>query len=202
MCHSSLTIELSDQCEHDSDGVVPSVWLPCQGHVEGYVSQRFHQEWFNAAIFVKIKNQGEEAFKHETYGNLIIFKRKITESTGTTSLKDYLGWVLELLEVVQFKSPDVMLKFPQLMVKLKYEPQINLGEDLLKNPATSNIGCMSYYSEHGGRVIDLDAFPENLWQLLRCGGDTTRILKNKQSNFISFVIDDISTSVNDAAPTV
>ncbi|KAH7657158.1 nuclear pore complex protein Nup205 protein [Dioscorea alata] len=70
--------------------------------------------------------------------------------------------VLELLEVVQFKSPDVTLKFPQPMLKFKYEPQV---EDLLKNPATSDIGGIYYYSERGDRLIDLDAFHEKLWQI-------------------------------------
>ncbi|KAJ0987901.1 hypothetical protein J5N97_006257 [Dioscorea zingiberensis] len=70
--------------------------------------------------------------------------------------------VLALLEVFQFKSPDVTMKFPQLMSNFKYESQV---EDLLRNPATSNIGGIYYYSERGDRLIDLDAFHEKLWQI-------------------------------------
>ena len=44
-----------------------------------------------ATVVVDINNQGEDAFKPEVYGNLIILERRITESTSSTILKDQHG---------------------------------------------------------------------------------------------------------------
>lgn len=59
--------------------------------------------------------------------------------------------VLELLEVVQFKSPDTTMKCSQ-------------AEDILGNPSTSGKGDIYYYSERGDRLIDLVSFRDKLWQ--------------------------------------
>ncbi|XP_010250099.1 PREDICTED: nuclear pore complex protein NUP205 [Nelumbo nucifera] len=68
--------------------------------------------------------------------------------------------VLELLEVVQFKSPDTVMKYSQFVSK-KYELQV---EDVLRNPAISEKGGVYYYSERGDRLIDLASFRDKLWQ--------------------------------------
>lgn len=68
---------------------------------------------------------------------------------------------LELLEVVQFRSPDIAMKYPQFLSSLKYDTQV---EDILRNSATSEMGGVYYYSERGDRLIDLDAFHGKLWQ--------------------------------------
>ena len=47
---------------------------------------------------MEIKNQGEDAFKPETYGDMIILERKILQSTSTTILKSYEGVYRMLLE--------------------------------------------------------------------------------------------------------
>lgn len=40
---------------------------------------------------MELKNQGEDAFKPEIYGRLIIIERRITESTSSIFLKDHQG---------------------------------------------------------------------------------------------------------------
>jgi len=44
-----------------------------------------------AVVQVEMKNSGEDAFKPEIYGGVIIIERRITESATATVLKDYLG---------------------------------------------------------------------------------------------------------------
>ena len=46
-----------------------------------------------AVIQVEIKNEGEDAFKPEIYGDLIIVERRISVSTSSTVLKDHQGFV-------------------------------------------------------------------------------------------------------------
>lgn len=56
-----------------------------------------HNQYFNmylcsyAVVHVEVKNQGEEAFKPETYGDVIIIERRISDSTSSTILKDHQG---------------------------------------------------------------------------------------------------------------
>lgn len=45
-----------------------------------------------ALVHVEIKNQGEDAFKHDIYGDVIMLERRITESASTSVLKDYQGF--------------------------------------------------------------------------------------------------------------
>ncbi|KAM0053457.1 putative structural maintenance of chromosomes protein [Helianthus debilis subsp. tardiflorus] len=44
-----------------------------------------------ALVHLEIKNQGEDAFKHDLYGDMIILERRITESSSTSVLKDHQG---------------------------------------------------------------------------------------------------------------
>lgn len=46
-----------------------------------------------ALVQVEIKNQGEDAFKHELYGDIIIVERRILESTSSITLKTSQGFV-------------------------------------------------------------------------------------------------------------
>ncbi|KAF5945828.1 hypothetical protein HYC85_016056 [Camellia sinensis] len=69
--------------------------------------------------------------------------------------------VLELLEVVQFRSPDTSMKYSQAVSNMKFG---FLAEDILRNPATSAKGGIYYYSERGDRLVDLAAFRDKLWQ--------------------------------------
>lgn len=69
--------------------------------------------------------------------------------------------VLDLLEVVQFRSPDTAMKYTEVVSNTKYNSQV---EDVLGNPSTSGSGGVYYYSERGDRLIDLAAFRDKLWQ--------------------------------------
>ncbi|XP_022752181.1 nuclear pore complex protein NUP205-like [Durio zibethinus] len=68
--------------------------------------------------------------------------------------------VLELLEVVQFRSPDTTMKLSQIISNMKYDL---LAEDILGNP-TSGKGGIYYYSKRGDRLIDLASLRDKLWQ--------------------------------------
>ncbi|XP_035542991.1 nuclear pore complex protein NUP205 isoform X2 [Juglans regia] len=81
------------------------------------------------------------------------------EYSGTRSISK--SQVLELLEVIQFKSPDTTMKLSQIVSNLKYDL---LAEDMLGNPATSAKGGIYYYSERGDRLIDLASLRDKLWQ--------------------------------------
>ncbi|KAL6226355.1 hypothetical protein ACLB2K_000317 [Fragaria x ananassa] len=69
--------------------------------------------------------------------------------------------VLELLEVVQFRSPDTNTKLSEIVSNTKYDL---LAEDVVCNPTTSGKSGVHYYSERGDRLIDLASFRDKLWQ--------------------------------------
>ncbi|KAG6723921.1 hypothetical protein I3842_03G232400 [Carya illinoinensis] len=83
----------------------------------------------------------------------------VMEYSGTRPISK--SQVLELLEVIQFKSPDTTMKLSQIVSNLKYDL---LAEDMLANPATSAKGGIYYYSERGDRLIDLASLRDKLWQ--------------------------------------
>lgn len=45
-----------------------------------------------ALVHIEMKNQGEDAFKAEQYGDIVIIERRILESSSTTVLKNYQGF--------------------------------------------------------------------------------------------------------------
>ncbi|TKY67999.1 Structural maintenance of chromosomes protein 6A [Spatholobus suberectus] len=66
----------------------------------------------NAIIQVEIQNEGEDAFKPEIYGDVIIVERRISESTSSTTLKDHQGKKVvsrkaDLLEIIEHFNIDV-----------------------------------------------------------------------------------------------
>ncbi|PKU70654.1 hypothetical protein MA16_Dca018731 [Dendrobium catenatum] len=73
-----------------------------------------------------------------------------------------LHQALECLEIIQFKPPDIALRYPQFFLNMKYHTQV---EDILRNPSTSEMGGVYYYSERGDRLIDVEAFHDRLWQV-------------------------------------
>ncbi|KAF3453692.1 hypothetical protein FNV43_RR04133 [Rhamnella rubrinervis] len=81
------------------------------------------------------------------------------EHTGMRTISK--SKVLELLEVVQFRSPDTTVKLSQIVSSFKYDLMV---EDVLGNPATSGKGGIYYYSERGDRLIDLALFRDKIWQ--------------------------------------
>jgi hypothetical protein len=44
-----------------------------------------------ALVYVEIKNEGEDSFKPEIYGDVIILERRISVSTSSIVLKDHQG---------------------------------------------------------------------------------------------------------------
>ncbi|KAL6554545.1 hypothetical protein OROHE_007568 [Orobanche hederae] len=71
--------------------------------------------------------------------------------------------VLELLEVIQFDSPDITLKSSEFVSSLKYS---STAGDILTNPATSRRDVY-YQSGRGDHLIDLSSLRDRLWQ--KCG---------------------------------
>ncbi|XP_045829439.1 structural maintenance of chromosomes protein 6A [Trifolium pratense] len=66
----------------------------------------------NAVIHVEIQNEGEDAFKPEIYGDVIIVERRISESTSSITLKDHQGKKVfsrkaDLLEIIEHFNIDV-----------------------------------------------------------------------------------------------
>lgn len=60
-----------------------------------YFPQLTCKEYFfdsSAIVSVEIKNKGEDAFKPEIYGDMLIIERRITEATSSTILKDCYGY--------------------------------------------------------------------------------------------------------------
>ncbi|KAF3625102.1 Nuclear pore complex protein [Capsicum annuum] len=103
---------------------------------------------------------GEEIFEHDVdLGASSPYSQISPGVNGARMISK--AKVLELLEVVQFKSADTVLKSSQAVSSAKYG---FLAEDILTNPATSEKGGVYYYSERGDRLIDLASFRDKLWQ--------------------------------------
>ncbi|KAL8128568.1 hypothetical protein V2J09_017723 [Rumex salicifolius] len=67
---------------------------------------------------------------------------------------------LELLDIVQFRPPDAVMKCSQAVTNTRYSM---LAEDILRSPP-SEIGGVYFFSERGDRLIDLASFRDKLWQ--------------------------------------
>ncbi|XP_034913916.1 nuclear pore complex protein NUP205 [Populus alba] len=99
----------------------------------------------------------ESGSDHVVYDSVIL--RNGTEHAGTQTISK--NKVLELLEVIQFRSPDTTMKLSQIVSNMKYDL---MAEDILGDPRTSGRGGIYYYSERGDRLIDLASFRDKLWQ--------------------------------------
>ncbi|KAL4195214.1 hypothetical protein AMTRI_Chr05g72240 [Amborella trichopoda] len=97
----------------------------------------------------------------DAVGSLLpITSQRHTENVVSTS--NFNSKVLEILDVIQFRSPDTALQFSQSISKLSRDMKV---EDILGSPATTENGGVYYYSERGDRLIDLAAFRDKLWQM-------------------------------------
>ncbi|XP_061965832.1 nuclear pore complex protein NUP205 isoform X1 [Populus nigra] len=94
---------------------------------------------------------------HVVYDSVIL--RNGTEHVGTQTISK--NKVLELLEVIQFRSPDTTMKLSQIVSNMKYDL---MAEEILGDPRTSGRGGIYYYSERADRLIDLASFRDKLWQ--------------------------------------
>lgn len=99
----------------------------------------------------------ESGSDHVVYDSVIL--RNGTEHAGTQTISK--NKVLELLEVIQFRSPDTTMKLSQIVSNMKYDL---MAEDILGDPRTSGRGGIYYYSERADRLIDLASFRDKLWQ--------------------------------------
>lgn len=99
----------------------------------------------------------ESGSDHVVYDSVIL--RNGTEHVGTQTISK--NKVLELLEVIQFRSPDTTMKLSQIVSNMKYDL---MAEDVLGDPRTSGRGGIYYYSERADRLIDLASFRDKLWQ--------------------------------------
>ncbi|KAE8668521.1 NUP205 protein [Hibiscus syriacus] len=123
-----------------------------------YVSSPHHREACQSILAHLLGHDVVETGTDVISQALILQNNKEHTATRTISKTKK---VLELLEVVQFRSPDTSMKLSQLISNSKYHL---LVEDILGNPTTSGKGGIYYYSERGDRLIDLGSLRDKLWQ--------------------------------------
>ncbi|KAM0892903.1 hypothetical protein ACQ4PT_025453 [Festuca glaucescens] len=124
MCHSSLHIELGEhvnfitgQNGSGKSAILTALCIAFGSRAKSTQRAAALKDFIktgcsHATVVVDINNQGEDAFKPEVYGNLIILERRITESTSSTLLKDQHGKKVahrkdDLNEIVEHFNIDV-----------------------------------------------------------------------------------------------
>eukprot|EP01018_Ginkgo_biloba_P007528 Gb_31282 [translate_table: standard] len=124
MCHSSLQIEFSEwvnfitgQNGSGKSAILTALCVAFGIKAKGTQRATSLKDFIKtgcsyALVIVEMKNEGEDAYKHEVYGDKIIIERRITETTNSTVLKDYLGKKVahrreELHELVEHFNIDV-----------------------------------------------------------------------------------------------
>ncbi|KAF3433163.1 hypothetical protein FNV43_RR24265 [Rhamnella rubrinervis] len=124
MCHSHLQIELGDsvnfitgQNGSGKSAILTALCVAFGCRAKGTQRASTLKDFIKtgcsyAVVHVEIKNQGEDAFKPEIYGDVIIIERRISESTSSTVLKDRQGKRVaskkeELRELVEHLNIDV-----------------------------------------------------------------------------------------------
>ncbi|KAK2645958.1 hypothetical protein Ddye_021153 [Dipteronia dyeriana] len=122
----------------------------------GYGSSSTHQE-ASQSILAHVFGQNCIEDKTDIISHPLTLQN-ITD-TGTRTISK--SKVLELLEVVQFRSPDTSMNLSQIVSSMKYDL---LAEDILGYSTTSGKGGIYYYSERGDRLIDLASFGDKLWK--------------------------------------
>ncbi|CAA7391608.1 unnamed protein product [Spirodela intermedia] len=126
MCHSSLQSEFGDcvnfitgQNGSGKSAILTALCVAFGCRAKGTQRASSVKDFIKtgcsyASVIVEIKNHGCDAFKPETYGDLIIVERRITESTSSTILKDYKGKKVaqrknELRELIDVENPCVIM---------------------------------------------------------------------------------------------
>lgn len=124
MCHSSLEIQFGDhvnfitgQNGSGKSAILTALCVAFGCRARGTQRAATLKDFIKtgcsySSILVEIKNQGDDAFKPEIYGDLIIIERRITESHSSTVLKDHQGKKVssrrdELRELVEHYNIDV-----------------------------------------------------------------------------------------------
>ncbi|KAF7814524.1 nuclear pore complex protein NUP205 [Senna tora] len=161
----------------DTIGIAP---LPKRNNNQSLRISSLHQRaWLLKLLAVELHAGDVSSSKHkETCQTILayLFGQGITEIGGGQTmsllpLQDSAenvatrtvskSKVLELLEIIQFRSPDTATKLSNIVTSMKYDL---LAEEILGNPASSGKGGVYYYSERGDRLIDLASFHDQLWQ--------------------------------------
>ncbi|KAF6175414.1 hypothetical protein GIB67_036505, partial [Kingdonia uniflora] len=105
MCHTSTTVELIEhvnfitgQNGSGKSAILTALCVAFGCRAKGTQRASTLKDFIKtgcsyASVYVEIKNQGEDAFKHDVYGDVIIIERKISASGGSNStiLKDCHG---------------------------------------------------------------------------------------------------------------
>ncbi|KAF9602404.1 hypothetical protein IFM89_027533 [Coptis chinensis] len=124
MCHSSLEIEFGEwvnfitgQNGSGKSAILTALCVAFGCRARGTQRASTLKDFIktgcsHAVVHVEVKNQGEDAFKPEIYGDLIIIERRISESTSSTVLKDHQGKKVasrkeDLHELVEHFNIDV-----------------------------------------------------------------------------------------------
>ncbi|XP_050223686.1 structural maintenance of chromosomes protein 6B-like isoform X2 [Mercurialis annua] len=124
MCHSNLQIELcpwvnfvTGQNGSGKSAILTALCIAFGSRAKGTQRAATLKDFIKTGcsytvVEVELKNQGDEAFKHEIYGDAIIIERRINQSTSSTILKDFQGKKVasrkdELRELIEHFNIDV-----------------------------------------------------------------------------------------------
>ncbi|KAG8381534.1 hypothetical protein BUALT_Bualt06G0131700 [Buddleja alternifolia] len=124
MCHSNLQIEFGDwinfvtgQNGSGKSAILTALCVAFGSRARGTQRANSMKDFIktgcsHALVQVEIKNQGEDAFKPETYGDIIIVDRRISESTSSITLKNSQGRKVgskkdNLREIIEHFNIDV-----------------------------------------------------------------------------------------------
>ncbi|KAH6821922.1 structural maintenance of chromosomes 6A [Perilla frutescens var. hirtella] len=124
MCHSNLEIEFGDlvnfitgQNGSGKSAILTALCVAFGCRARGTQRANTLKDFIKsgcsyALVQVEIKNRGEDAFKHELYGDIIIVERRISESTSSITLKNSQGRRIctkreDLRELVEHFNIDV-----------------------------------------------------------------------------------------------
>lgn len=103
MCHSNLEIELGDsvnfitgQNGSGKSAILTALLIAFGCRAKGTQRASTLKDFIktgcsHAMVSVEIKNQGEDAFKPDVYGDAIIIERRISEASSTTVIKNHQG---------------------------------------------------------------------------------------------------------------
>ncbi|XP_028088546.1 structural maintenance of chromosomes protein 6B-like [Camellia sinensis] len=124
MCHSKLEIELGDcvnfitgQNGSGKSAILTALCVAFGCRAKGTQRAATLKDFIKtgcsyAVVDVEIKNQGEDAFKPDVYGDVIIIERRISEATSSTALKNHQGRKVasrkeDLRELIEHFNIDV-----------------------------------------------------------------------------------------------
>ncbi|KAI7728587.1 hypothetical protein M8C21_001105, partial [Ambrosia artemisiifolia] len=130
----------------------------------GNVTSSSHREVCNI-IIGHLFGQSETEYYSD---NNLLLLQNTPEDTANRAISR--SKVLELLEIIQFRSPDTTMKHSEILSHTKFG---RMADDILANPETNEKGGVYYYSERDDRLIDLNSFRDALWQ--KCNFDNPQL---------------------------